>query len=233
MANIGKECFVDNSFAFAFYIAALWDKKSLCNKMKAQRLSLDILSILPENIIDYVLTRMPIRDAVRTSILSRKWRYCWMSISKLVFDDKLVKVSPKSKQSKKSKLAGAIFHVLLRHTGSILEFNIDVGKLEMYSELDQIIYHLSKSNSVKKLLISNNYCYKLPSLFFSLQGLKVLELVNCEFEPPSTFNGFGRLESVKFMHVEMTSKTLQHFLSNCPLLKNVSLVRFIQLLVFL
>ncbi|GJV99317.1 F-box/FBD/LRR-repeat protein [Tanacetum coccineum] len=193
--------------------------------MKVQRLSSDILSTLPENIIDDILTRMPIRDAVRTSILSRKWRFCWTSISKLVFDDKLVKVSPKSKQLKKYKLVSAIFHVLLRHTGSILEFNIDVGELEMYSELDQIIYYLSKSNSVKKLSfeISKNYRYKLPSLFFSLQGLKSLELLNCGFEPPLTFNGFSRLKRVKFIHVEMNSKTLQQFLSNCPLLQTVLL----------
>ncbi|GKC57655.1 F-box/FBD/LRR-repeat protein-like protein, partial [Tanacetum coccineum] len=193
--------------------------------MKVQRLSSDILSTLPENIIDDILTCMPIRDAVRTSILSRKWRFCWTSIPKLVFDDKLVKVPSKCKQLKKYKLASAIFHVLLRHTGSILEFSIDGGELEMYSELDQIIYYLSKSNNMKKLSfdISDNYRYKLPSLFFSLQRSKVLKLVNCGFEPPLTFNGFSRLKSVMFIHVEMTSKALEYFLSNCPLLKDVLL----------
>nr|GEU91150.1 retrotransposon protein, putative, Ty3-gypsy subclass [Tanacetum cinerariifolium] len=173
-------------------LPTLWNKKSLCNKMKVQRLR-------------------------NGGFVGRAFLNLYLM--------KLVKVSPKSKQLKKSKLAGAIFHMLLRHTGSILEFNIDVGELEMYSELDQIIYYLSKSNSVKKLSfeISNNYRYKLPSLFFSLQGLKSLELLNCGFEPPLTFNGFSRLKRVNFIHVEMNSKTLQQFLSNCPLLQTVLL----------
>ncbi|KAI6688915.1 hypothetical protein NL676_025743 [Syzygium grande] len=48
---------------------------------------LDKISQLPRNIIDQILSHMPIKDAVRTSILSRKWRYKWSSLPQLVFDD--------------------------------------------------------------------------------------------------------------------------------------------------
>nr|GEX25027.1 protein TORNADO 1 [Tanacetum cinerariifolium] len=56
-----------------------------------------------------------------------------------------------------------------------------VGELDMASEFDQIILHLSRSNHVKKLAfeILTNHYWKLPSLFFTLQGLEYLEITNC------------------------------------------------------
>ena len=158
--------------------------------MKPQCLdSEDIISNLPQSIIENILICMPLRDAVRTSILSRKWRFCWTSMPKLEFNDKLVKAPSNQKRLKKYKLVSAILHVLLLHTGSILEFILDFGKVEMDSEFDQIIRYLSRNKNLQKFFFksSQKYHYKLPSSFFSLQGLEVLELTNCNFKPPITF----------------------------------------------
>ncbi|KAK1425567.1 hypothetical protein QVD17_20921 [Tagetes erecta] len=65
-----------------------------CGKMKTQCLSLDRISTLPDNIIETILTLMPIRDALRTSVLSKKWRCSWQSMPKLVFKDDMLKVTP-------------------------------------------------------------------------------------------------------------------------------------------
>ncbi|XVF43344.1 hypothetical protein PTKIN_Ptkin02bG0033000 [Pterospermum kingtungense] len=46
----------------------------------------DIISNLPDNITEQILARLSIRDAVRTSVLSRNWRYRWTTIPHLVFD---------------------------------------------------------------------------------------------------------------------------------------------------
>ncbi|KAK4371095.1 hypothetical protein RND71_010570 [Anisodus tanguticus] len=46
----------------------------------------DLISDLPQSIIE---TKVPLLDAVRTSILSRKWRYEWATITQLVFNDTL------------------------------------------------------------------------------------------------------------------------------------------------
>ncbi|XP_023748202.1 F-box/FBD/LRR-repeat protein At1g13570 isoform X2 [Lactuca sativa] len=42
--------------------------------MKGPRKSLDRISTLPQDAIDLILSLMPIQDALRTSVLSRKWR---------------------------------------------------------------------------------------------------------------------------------------------------------------
>nr|XP_043625891.1 putative F-box/FBD/LRR-repeat protein At5g56810 [Erigeron canadensis] len=55
--------------------------------MKIQRLTSDIINTLPKNIVENILTLMPIQDALKTSILSKKWRHRWKSMPKLAFDD--------------------------------------------------------------------------------------------------------------------------------------------------
>lgn len=57
--------------------------------MEAKRIAnddLDGLNNIPSSIIEHILSLVPIKYAVRTSILSRNWRYRWTKIPKFVFD---------------------------------------------------------------------------------------------------------------------------------------------------
>ncbi|GKB66983.1 F-box/FBD/LRR-repeat protein [Tanacetum coccineum] len=213
-------------FGFAFYVAALWRMASPSKEMKVQCVNPDGISGLPQDITGYILACMPIRDAIRTSILSRKWRSGWKSMTKLVFDDKMVKDPSNCQQLKKYKFASTILNVLLIITGSIPEIKIEVSELDVDSELDHIICYLSRNNHLKKIcfLGSLKHCYKLPSSFFSLQGLEEIGLYNCLFRPPIIFDGFSKLRSLCFGNVDITSKTFLPFLSNCPLLRDLALM---------
>ncbi|KAK1412151.1 hypothetical protein QVD17_33162 [Tagetes erecta] len=42
---------------------------------------------LPEDIVSYILSLMPTKFAVQTSIISKRWRYRWMFVTNLDFDD--------------------------------------------------------------------------------------------------------------------------------------------------
>uniref|UniRef100_A0A165ABS8 F-box domain-containing protein n=1 Tax=Daucus carota subsp. sativus TaxID=79200 RepID=A0A165ABS8_DAUCS len=52
--------------------------------------STDIISELPGHLRETIVGFLPLEDAVRTSILSRKWRYCWTMIPNLIFEDTFV-----------------------------------------------------------------------------------------------------------------------------------------------
>ncbi|KAJ0823244.1 putative F-box domain, FBD domain, leucine-rich repeat domain superfamily [Helianthus annuus] len=219
------------------------------NPRRSQSLNSDIISTLPLNIIEDILTRMPIRDALRTSVLSKKWRYTWRGMPKLVFKDNMVTVSSNHlcRELKKYKLVNAIFHVLMLHNGpETLVFDCSVGELHLESEFSQIRSYLARGNKVKKLFfLSDNRSYelpvsffslqgvelvhldnrsfKLPVSFFSLQGLEVVHLENCSLEPPLTFNRVSSLTSITFDNVEVSAQMLQQFLSQCPPLQYLSL----------
>ncbi|CAI9278677.1 unnamed protein product [Lactuca saligna] len=126
---------------------------------------------------------MPIRDALRTSILSKKWRYCWTGIQKLVFDDNLVKQSSNMEEEiEKYKLINAIFHVLLLHKGPVSELCICITDAEIVNEIDQIILHLSRSKNIKKFtfeISSIDEYYKLPFSFTYLSNTVKLRFHQC------------------------------------------------------
>ncbi|XP_076899820.1 uncharacterized protein LOC143553802 isoform X5 [Bidens hawaiensis] len=188
------------------------------NPISDEGLHSDIITTLPKNIIESILSLIPLRDAVRTSILSKKWRYSWRSMPKLAFTNKLVRVPSYSGcKLLNCKLAGAIFNVLLLHDGpGILEFNCHLHK---ESEFLQIMGYLARWNKLKELIFCNdivNRLYKVPVSFFSLQGLERIDLQNCTFDPPLTCNVFSRLKSITFRNVEVSAQILQRFLSKCP-----------------
>ncbi|XP_076910632.1 F-box/FBD/LRR-repeat protein At1g13570-like [Bidens hawaiensis] len=163
---------------------------------KIQCASSDMINNLPQNIIESILSLMPLRDAVKTSILPTKWRYSWRSMPKLTFTSNMV-IS-----QLKSKLATAIFHVLSLHNGpEIVHFNFLVDQFNhMESEITLILSYLARGPSMKELVLAKNTgLYKLPGSFFSLRGLECIHLQNCIFEPPSTFNRFSRLTRLSFL----------------------------------
>ncbi|KAL4561383.1 hypothetical protein LXL04_033549 [Taraxacum kok-saghyz] len=84
--------------------------------------SVKIESVLAEDLIDSILERVPIEDVVRTSILSRKWRYKWTTMRALVFDV-------------------IINQVLFLHNGPILKFRLHIPNisLDSFQDVDQWI----------------------------------------------------------------------------------------------
>ena len=49
----------------------------------------DIISSMPDDVINNILKRLPIHEAVRTGILSREWRYKWTILTQLVLNTPL------------------------------------------------------------------------------------------------------------------------------------------------
>ncbi|KAF6156401.1 hypothetical protein GIB67_031522 [Kingdonia uniflora] len=47
----------------------------------------DYISNLQDNLTETILLRLPLREAVQTSVLSTKWRYKWASLPKLEFNE--------------------------------------------------------------------------------------------------------------------------------------------------
>ncbi|XP_076945515.1 F-box/FBD/LRR-repeat protein At1g13570-like [Bidens hawaiensis] len=198
-----------------------------------QRLSSDIITTLPQTIVDTILCLLPIKEAARTSILSREWRYKWTKIPKLVFS------TPSGDQMMETrKLFYAIHQVMLLHNDPIHEFTLriehDVNSFSKFGydfyEVDQIILHLSRYHKVKNLTLrfdefgGDGATYGLPFSIFSLHHLVDLALSWCAIDHQPTFSGFRNLTTL-FLHcVRISRKTLLHLLSNCPSLKSFSLV---------
>lgn len=188
----------------------------------------DIISNLPSSVIQTILAFLPLRDAFKTSVLSRKWRYHCANIPKLEFNDEVWRHDA-MEYPDKNKLLLDIYTVLLLHQCPVLEFSLDIYLLESCCEIDQIILHLSRNTALEKFTLRMRYGnhHTLPPSFFSLQNLTHLELHSCSVHPLSNLSRFGRLTSLHLYHVFITDSKLLQLFSCCPLIKNLNLVRSI------
>ncbi|XP_058193543.1 F-box/FBD/LRR-repeat protein At1g13570-like [Rhododendron vialii] len=193
----------------------------------------DIISDLPDTIIEKILVLMSIRDAVRTSVLSKKLRFNWINIPVLAFDDtSLVDpcptffhqlLPPDQLLSIKNRLLATIYHVLLLHRGPILKFSLSISELKSCSEIDVSISILSNHGIQELTLqIRKGDPHELPQSLFSCQQLTYLNLHSCVFKRPTTFKGFPRVVCLELREVIITADLFETFVSSCPVLEQLT-----------
>ncbi|CAK9178572.1 unnamed protein product [Ilex paraguariensis] len=187
----------------------------------------DKISKLPGHIMDRILSHLSLRDAVRTSVLSSRWRYKWVTLPHLVFDNQSVVLSSQDQTLIKNRIVNIIDHVLLLHVGPIHKFKLSHRELQGASDIDRWILFLSRG-SVKEFVLEiwKGLRYKLPSSLFICQKLIHLELFNCLLKPPPKFDGFKILNSLDLQHITMDQDVFEHMISSCPLLERLTLMNF-------
>ncbi|XP_060212737.1 F-box/FBD/LRR-repeat protein At1g13570-like [Lycium barbarum] len=104
----------------------------------------DRISALPRNVIDGILSLLPVHDAARTSILSKNWRYIWPMLPNLVLDNHFCnKLALKSQ----SVLKETVDEILLEHVGDIVKFVLDMSgtHLTSYADIDRLVRFVTRN----------------------------------------------------------------------------------------
>ncbi|CAI0458407.1 unnamed protein product, partial [Linum tenue] len=204
-------------------------KKKMPPKPKVDR-----ISKLPVHLIQLILTSLPIKEAGRTSVLSREWRHHWKSITHLVFDKDFDSpdYSDSDEEISADKLMSSIQKTLQVHDGPITEFVVSNYRLTTTVEIDPLISHLIEKGVSRLSLL---YCCRDdtrqyedeidPSLFRAVQ-VDRLKLQGCELVEPSWFTGFTRLTSLHLDIVGLPEDFFDSFLLNCPLLEDLRVFYF-------
>ncbi|XP_009594958.1 F-box/FBD/LRR-repeat protein At1g13570-like isoform X1 [Nicotiana tomentosiformis] len=186
----------------------------------ARRSDVDTISNLPCNVVDEILGCLPLKDAVKTSILSKDWRYKWVTRQELDFGYNFFGSFAHDQEAKT-----IIYQVLLIHKGPILKFKLGGFNLKSCPDIDHWILFLSKKNIQEFTLhIWSGNIYHLPSHLFTFQQLRRLEIHKCLFYPPSGFKGFEKLINLDFDRVTFVPSIFRNLISKCPLLERLRLL---------
>ncbi|XP_051139752.1 F-box/FBD/LRR-repeat protein At1g13570-like [Andrographis paniculata] len=182
----------------------------------------DRISGLPDNVIDNILKYLPLPNVVRTSVLSREWRYKWVTVPHLNFDWSFDQSLPSE-----CPRECVISHILLFHKGSIVKFSLTHGLDRGHMVVDRWLLIL-KSKCVEELSLSLDALnkptlYAIPNDLFSFHLLRDLLLTSADINLPSTFQGFSGLVKLSLRNVRITSENLRMFMSKCPKLESLSL----------
>ncbi|KAL9359682.1 hypothetical protein Peur_047805 [Populus x canadensis] len=157
---------------------------------------LDRISSLPGHVLGQILSLLPIRDAVRTSALKRKWRYKWSQIPHIVFDYQGISISSQDQTTIKNKLVNIIDHILLLHNGPIYKFKLSHCDLLGVSDIDRWILHLSRGSTKEFVL---------------------------EIWKASRFRNSKNLD---LQHVTLAQEVFEKLLSSCAMLERLTLINF-------
>ncbi|KAJ4794779.1 F-box/RNI-like/FBD-like domains-containing protein [Rhynchospora pubera] len=178
----------------------------------------DYISDLPDDLKHEIFLRLPIKDVVRTSILSSKWKDSWTSIPSLGFVER----------STESKLIELVDNVLRIHRGLILNFML-VLKHPCNEAMGRWMLILSR-NGTKNFDIrydGDEKC-KIPSRLFSCVALERVFLSCSIINVPPTFQGFKLLRSLKLLNFNLAGSSIGNLVSHCPSLKYLALYKFVE-----
>ncbi|XP_058740358.1 F-box/FBD/LRR-repeat protein At1g13570-like isoform X1 [Vicia villosa] len=198
-------------------------------KKKKKANTNDRISDLPSNVIDGILANLKIRDLVRTSILSKKWRYMWTSAPHLCYDDDFFERFLRLRDPD-TVVCKIIMDVLMLRNGPVCKFSIDesgyCGSLFSMENINMWIPFMSKD--IKHLELET-YCIpedenkKMPDILFSCKELTFLKFSSFDLSVPPNFYGFKKLLELHLVMVTFASSALESLISGCPFLEKLSL----------
>ncbi|KAL9242405.1 hypothetical protein vseg_016401 [Gypsophila vaccaria] len=199
------------------------ENKKLC------KASTDLIMNLPLNLMQHVLERLPLRDAARTSVLSKDWRYKWLSLPQITLDSRFSEAFRKRNNAALDYprlYSDTVNKILLRHRGPIHKFVFHVPcHLPKSTDIDCWIEFVCQ-NGVKEFYLNDHRLPKLkpPSCLFSCMSLTHLTLHCGSLSLPSSFGGFPCLISLKLYTCEDDNKKLGRLIHNCPQLESLDLI---------
>ncbi|KMT18745.1 hypothetical protein BVRB_2g028670 [Beta vulgaris subsp. vulgaris] len=198
---------------------------AVMNMAIPSELNEDRISNLPWNVQDIIFGKLPLVDAVRTSVLAKEWRYKWLSLSEFTLNSDVVTSVRKAGDLKWEIVASIINKFLIHHSGPIKTFSLKTYCRTHYPDMYQWFQYLSEQ--AVEVLIFEEFCrepFEMPSHLFAFKKLKFLFLMNCSLQIPSTFGKFNSLSELILREVSINDDDVEKLIIGCPHLLKLTLL---------
>lgn len=190
---------------------------------------LDRISDFPCNVIDGILEHLNMRDIVRTSILSKKWRYTWISFPRLEFDKEFFnQYDSEGHVDRGPEVSSIIMEVLLVHNEPIYKFTLFIPydfNITFRNLSEWILFLAGKGVNSIQLLNDKLDFYRMPSHFFSCQELTHVRICRFNLSVPPSFCGFKNLLYLHVERIKFESGALENLISSSSSLEELYIVR--------
>lgn len=185
----------------------------------------DIISCLPEYIICKILGSLSIGDAIRTSFLSRDWRYKWRKIPDLIFDGQSFSNEQVNPSLIRRNYLRKVNQTLFLHRGNIVRrFEFSSRWEVVSSKVDKWMDHLKVISSVQELKLEFGTEYLVPCFVLQFDNLTTLDLTTCKIILPTSFNGLKNLTTLNLHSITFDQENaLDTMVNLCPFLNDLDI----------
>ncbi|CAA7055567.1 unnamed protein product [Microthlaspi erraticum] len=183
---------------------------------------MDIISGLSEELLIKILSYLPTKVAVSTSLLSKQWEFIWMWLPKLEYNSKYYS------ESECERLRCFLDRNLPLHRAPVLEsFRIQFRHPHLKPEDIKLWLLTVVSRCIRELEVSYSYPLKelnvLPSSLYTCKLLVTLRLNGPILLDVPRMVCLPCLKKLRLHRVTYVNKgSLQRLLSNCPVLNDLS-----------
>uniref|UniRef100_A0A8I6XTH5 F-box domain-containing protein n=1 Tax=Hordeum vulgare subsp. vulgare TaxID=112509 RepID=A0A8I6XTH5_HORVV len=191
----------------------------------------DRFSLLPDDLLRRVVSRLPAKDGARTAVLSSRWRHLWRSTPLVLVDTHLLPAACAGAVS--CAVTGAVSAALEAHPGKFTFVSLTCSFLERADRgvLARWVQLLA-TKGVSELVLVNRpwplpYGVSLPVALFSCASLSRLYLGAWLFPDTATLPrgaAFPNLRELVLGCVIMTDKDLDFVLAASPVLDILAVV---------
>ncbi|KAJ8636213.1 hypothetical protein MRB53_010480 [Persea americana] len=201
-------------------------------KLTDHELGANDIDKLPDSLLISIISQLAIKDAVRTSALSRRWRHLWKWIPSIDFDfDHQLQNNRYNSQDEPfyvlaERLATIAKHVFSSHLGTISSCRILHYSHNCQSNIAHWLEHLSK-RGIQKLVLAchgrsrtpEDTWERLQSTIIHCSSLRALVLSSWELVDATPLLGFQNLRALILKSVHLTEKTIMDIISKCVALE--------------
>ncbi|KAI8543774.1 hypothetical protein RHMOL_Rhmol08G0244500 [Rhododendron molle] len=193
-------------------------RSSLCSKQKMDNHVTDKITHLPKEILIYILSLLPLKEAGRSSVLAHGWRDLWKFTTVLNFDSpqSLRFCGKKCRNRERSKYVTWVNRVLELHQSPYLDgfrVSFDMNRDASHRYIDEWISFAIPKGMRRLEIDFTSYLSGSESRYCLSQ-----KCYSC-FKSPHNLSSIKSLNSLTLKDVNVNGELLEFLLSNCPLLE--------------
>ncbi|XP_010480700.1 PREDICTED: probable F-box protein At1g60180 [Camelina sativa] len=181
---------------------------------------MDLISSLPDAILQHILFFVPTQLAITTSVLSRRWRHVWSDTPSLSFDDSYRPLAH----------AAWINKTLDRYTAlKMTKFHLKSRMYHTVADIDRWMeFVMSRNVENLSLCIGLSrdyfYYYQIPDFFYINSSIKQLsfELPHSRMFPLCSVS-WTSLKELSLYNCSLSNETVAKILCGCPILESLKL----------